>query len=45
VIECELPNIFLVHNSKLFEMHEQAYDSEGLLQRLIAEHPGILAGD
>ena len=26
-------------------MSEQAYDSEDLLQRLIAEHPSILAGD
>ncbi len=30
---------------QLVEMREQAYDSEDLLQRLLATHPDLLAGD
>ena len=40
-----MPNIFLLQDSNLVEMREQPYDSEDLLQRLLAEHPTILAGD
>jgi hypothetical protein len=40
-----VPNIFLIQNQKLLEMREQQYDSEELLQQLLAEHPSILAGD
>jgi hypothetical protein len=32
-------------DGKLEEMKEQAYSSEDLLQRLLSEHPDILAGD
>jgi hypothetical protein len=45
MINYEVPNIFLLQNSKLLEMREQPYDSEDLLQRLLAEYPSILAGD
>jgi hypothetical protein len=31
--------------NQLVEMREQAYDSEDLLQRLLATHPRLLAGD
>lgn len=38
-------NIFLIQgNGQLVEMEEQAYDSEDLLQRLLAEYPNLLAG-
>jgi hypothetical protein len=39
-------NIFLIqHDGQLVPMTEQPYDSEDLLQRLLAEYPDILAGD
>ncbi|MBM4092955.1 MAG: hypothetical protein FJ276_26630 [Planctomycetes bacterium] len=38
--------IYLLNdNSSLIPMEEAAYDSEGLLQGLLAEHPDLLAGD
>jgi hypothetical protein len=38
--------IFLIQNDgKLIEMREQAYESEDLLQHLLANYPGLLAGD
>jgi len=35
----------LQEGDKLVEMSEQAYDSESLLQELIAKYPSLLAGD
>ena len=32
-------------NGQLVEMREQAYDSEDLLQKLLAQYPNLLAGD
>jgi len=38
--------IFLIQNDgQLVEMREQPYDSEALLQRLLADYPNLLAGD
>lgn len=37
--------IFLLSGEKLVEMREQAYDSEDLLQELLAKYPDLLAGD
>jgi hypothetical protein len=38
--------IFLIHNDgQLVELREQAYDSEALLQELLANYPNLLAGD
>ena len=38
--------IFLIHNNgQLVELREQAYDSEALLQELLANYPSLLAGD
>lgn len=39
--------IFLVNDEKneLVEMIEQSYDSEDLLQTLLAKYPNLLAGD
>jgi hypothetical protein len=38
--------IFLIQKSgDLLEMREQPYDSEDLLQRLLAKYPSLLAGD
>lgn len=38
--------IFLIqHDGQLVEMREQPYDSEALLQRLLADYPNLLAGD
>ncbi len=37
--------IFLLDGDSLRPMDEQPYDSEDLLQRLLAKHPDILAGD
>lgn len=39
-------NIYLVQNGgQLIEMGEHAYDSEDVLQRLLADYPHLLAGD
>jgi len=39
------PGIFLIQdNDELIEMNEQAYDSEDLLQTLLAKYPSLLAG-
>jgi hypothetical protein len=49
-----MPSIFLLNGllkgllndaSTLVEMTEQSYESEGLLQKLLADHPSVLAGD
>jgi hypothetical protein len=37
--------IFLIQGEKLIEMKEEKYDSEDLLQKLLATYPKILAGD
>ena len=37
--------IFLLGDDKLRPMNEQPYDSEDLLQRLLADYPELLAGD
>jgi hypothetical protein len=38
--------IFLIQtNGDLVAMNEQAYDSESLLQELLAKYPDLLAGD
>jgi len=38
--------MFIIQDDgKLVPMTEQAYDSEDLLQQLIAEYPDLLAGD
>jgi hypothetical protein len=39
-------DIFLLqHDDQLVEMNEQAYPSEALLQKLLAQHPKLLAGN
>ena len=41
-----MPNIYLLQDSgDAVELSEQPYDSEDILQRLLAEHPDILGGD
>jgi hypothetical protein len=35
----------LKEDSKLLAMHEAPYASESLLQKLLADHPDLLAGD
>jgi len=37
--------IFLLSGEDLVELREEPYDSEDLLQALLAKHPGLLAGD
>jgi hypothetical protein len=37
--------IFLIQGEKLVELREVQYDTEDLLQRLLADYPKILAGD
>ena len=38
--------IYLLNGeSKLIAMEESPYDSETLLQKLLADHPDLLAGD
>ena len=38
--------IYLIHSEgELVEMKEQSYDSEDLLQGLLAKYPSVLAGD
>jgi hypothetical protein len=41
----QMPNIFLLGSSGLVEMSQQPYESEDLLQALIAQYPSVLAGD
>jgi hypothetical protein len=36
--------IFVLDGDELVAMHEQPYDSEDLLQVLLADHPDLLAG-
>jgi hypothetical protein len=39
-------SIFLINaDGALTELQEQPYESEALLQRLLADHPGVLTGD
>jgi hypothetical protein len=41
-----MSGIFLIQDGGgLVEMRESPYDSEALLQRLLAEYPNLLAGD
>ena len=41
-----VPTIFLIDNkNEIVEMKDQPYDSEGLLQELLAQCPSVLAGD
>ncbi|MBA2734121.1 MAG: hypothetical protein H0U54_14735 [Acidobacteria bacterium] len=41
-----MPGIFLIQpNGELVEMNEQPYDSEDLLQTLLAKYPSLLAGN
>lgn len=42
-----MSGIFLIHDDKgdLVEMIEQPYDSEDLLQKLLAKYPNLIAGD
>jgi hypothetical protein len=38
--------MYVIHDDgRLVEMSEQPYDSEGVLQRLLADYPNLLAGD
>lgn len=37
--------IFLKHGDELFEMVEQPYEAEDVLQQLLADYPNLLAGD
>ena len=37
--------IFLIGGDGLIELAQQAYESEGLLQSLLAEYPKLLAGE
>ena len=37
--------IYLLNDAELVAMNEAAYDSEDLLQELLAKHPDLLAGD
>lgn len=37
--------IFLIQGEKLIELREEEYDSEDLLQKILADYPKILAGD
>ena len=37
--------IFLLNGEQLVAMRERAYDSEALLQGLLAKYPHLLAGD
>ena len=37
--------IFLLHGDELVAMHEQPYDSEDLLQTLLAKYPSLIAGE
>src|SRR5438552_1028909 len=40
------PGIFLIQsNGELLEMNEQPYDSESVLQKLLADYPSLLAGN
>jgi hypothetical protein len=41
-----VPTIFLIdQNGEFVEMYDQPYDSERLLQELLAKYPSVLAGD
>jgi hypothetical protein len=37
--------IFLLHGDELVAMHEKRYDSEDLLQTLLAKYPSLIAGE
>src|SRR5918994_2746414 len=37
--------VYLEHNGELAPMTEVPYDAEDVLQRLLAEHPDLIAGD
>ena len=41
-----MSGMVLIHeNGDLLEMRESPYDSEALLQRLLAQYPDLLSGD
>jgi hypothetical protein len=41
-----VPTIFLINgNGEIVELSDQPYDSERLLQELLAKYPNVLAGD
>jgi hypothetical protein len=41
-----VPTIFLIdNNNQIVEMKDHPYDSEELLQKLLARWPSVLAGD
>lgn len=40
-----MSGVFLIHNDGLVQMNEQSYDSEDLLQELLATYPSLLAGE
>jgi hypothetical protein len=41
-----VPTIFLIDGSgEIVEMNDQPYDSERLLQELLAKYPSVLAGE
>jgi hypothetical protein len=45
-ITATVPTIFLIDNhGEIAEMSDQPYDSEALLQELLAKYPSVLAGD
>ena len=37
--------VFFEHENQLIEMHETPYEAEQVLQQLLADFPGLLAGD
>ena len=46
MVESGQPGVYLLQeNGDLVEMIEQPYDSEALLQRLLCDHPSLLAGN
>jgi hypothetical protein len=46
LISMPQPTMFLIHQSgEIVEMNAQPYDSEKLLQGLLAKYPSVLAGD
>ena len=38
-------SIYLIRDDELVELTGEKYDSEELLQKLLADHPKLLAGD
>jgi len=40
-----MPGIYLRHGETFIAMRETPYEAENILQKLVAEHPEMLAGD